>query len=185
MSHNILLTGASGYLGGSLLANWKDAKLPPYGKLYALIRSESQVDAVKQYGAEPLIVSLDEHEKLSESIIRNEISIILFLVDSRTDKYQPTMIRALQEVKKQTGKEVHFVHTGGAKHFSNHASLPTGQPLLDTDPNLYNLLRTSVSPYPFFQEVRCHRQIPISLHVFIQITCEKDHQNKFVCHRQM
>lgn len=169
MSQNILLTGASGYLGGSLLANWKDANLPPYGKLYALVRSEVQVDAVKQYGAEPLIVSLDEHEKLSESIVRNEISIILYLVDSRTDKHQPTMIRALQEVKKRTGKEAHFVHTGGAKHFSSHASLPTGQPLLDTDPKLYDLLRTSASPYPFFQEVRYHPRIPASLILFIKL----------------
>jgi thioester reductase-like protein len=39
MSHNILLTGGSGYLGGTLLARWNEAQLPSYGKLFALVRS--------------------------------------------------------------------------------------------------------------------------------------------------
>jgi thioester reductase-like protein len=37
--HNILLTGASGYLGGSLLAHWASASLPAHGTLYALVRT--------------------------------------------------------------------------------------------------------------------------------------------------
>jgi NAD dependent epimerase/dehydratase family len=153
MSHNILITGASGYLGGSLLARWKDANLPPYGKLYALVRSEEQAQAVKQYAAEPFLCDLNDHDKLHQSIISNEISIIFFLVDATSDKHQPTMIRALHEVKTKTGKDVHFLHTGGAKHFSSHGGLPTEKPLLDTDPDVYNILKNSVSPHPYFAQV--------------------------------
>ncbi|KAJ5287489.1 hypothetical protein N7478_003175 [Penicillium angulare] len=152
MSHNILITGASGYLGGSLLARWEDANLPPYGMLYALVRSGDQSQAVKQYGAEPLLCDLGDHEKLRERIISNEISIIFFLVDSASDQHQPTMIRALHEVKTKTGKEVHFLHTGGAKHFSSHAGLTTEKLLLDTDPDLYNTLKNSVAPHPYFAQ---------------------------------
>lgn len=47
MSHNILITGASGYLGGTILARWERAKLPPYQTLYALVRTKEQGEAVK------------------------------------------------------------------------------------------------------------------------------------------
>ncbi|KAK9481598.1 hypothetical protein V1527DRAFT_115328 [Lipomyces starkeyi] len=152
MSHNILITGGSGYLGGTLLARWESANLPPYGKLYALVRSDQQAEAVKQYDAEPLLCNLHDHEKLSKSIIDNEISIIFFLVDSYSDQHQPPMIQALGEVKAKTGKEVHFVHTAGAKHFSCHAGLSTDEPLLDTDPELYDILKTAVSPHDYFTQ---------------------------------
>jgi thioester reductase-like protein len=52
--HNILLTGASGYLGGDLLAELVTTDLPEHGKLFALVRSSEQAGAVKQLGAEPL-----------------------------------------------------------------------------------------------------------------------------------
>lgn len=59
------------------------------------------------------------------------------------------MIKALAEVKKQTGQDVHFLHTSGAKLFSNHAGLPTDSPIPDNDPGLYNLQKTSHARYPF------------------------------------
>ncbi|KAF5231752.1 hypothetical protein FANTH_13274 [Fusarium anthophilum] len=37
---NILITGASGYLGGTLLARWQSAQILGYEKLYALIRTK-------------------------------------------------------------------------------------------------------------------------------------------------
>jgi uncharacterized protein YbjT (DUF2867 family) len=154
MLHNILLTGASGYLGGSLLARWGKSSLPPYGHLYALVRSEEQAQAVKQYGAEPLQCDIHDHEKLKKAIVDNGISIVFFLIDSFSAQHQPPIIEALAEVKAKTGKEVHFVHTGGAKHFSQHAGINRDEPLLDTDPELYNILKTSVSPHEYVQQVR-------------------------------
>lgn len=153
MSHNILVTGASGYLGGSLLARWEKSSLPPYGHLYALIRSDEQAQAVKQYGAEPLQCDINDHENLKKAIVDNGISIVFFLIDSFSDKHQPPIIQALAEVKAKTGKEVHFVHTAGAKYFSQHAGIDRDEPLLDTDPELYNMLKTAVSPHELFRQV--------------------------------
>lgn len=64
MPHNILITDASEYLGGSVIARWKTANLPPYAKLYALIRSVEQQEAVKKYGAQPLIDNLEDHQTI-------------------------------------------------------------------------------------------------------------------------
>lgn len=113
MAHRILLTGASGYLGGTLLARWKSAGLPPYEQLYALVRMEEQAQAVKRYGAEPLTFSLKDEAATREAIISNKIDIVLFLVDAFYSDSQVILIKALAEVKKLTGNDVHFLHVSG------------------------------------------------------------------------
>jgi hypothetical protein len=153
MSHSILVTGASGYLGGSLLAQLARAKLPQYHKLYALVRTPAQAEAIKQYGAEPMFLNLEHEESLVKSIIDAKITIVYFLIDARTSDAQIPMIKALGEVKKQTGKEVHFLHTTGAKIFSQHVGFPTDRTVLDTDPGLYELQKTSKPPYSAMAQV--------------------------------
>ncbi|KAJ5099885.1 hypothetical protein N7532_006886 [Penicillium argentinense] len=144
MSHNILVTGASGYLGGSLLARWSSAKLPAYRRLYALVRTDEQSEAVKQYGADPIKFDVNDEASIRAAIVENDISIIYFLIDAMASTTQLHMIKALAEVRKKTGRDVHFLHTSGAKLFSSHAGLPTDRPIPDNDPELYNLQKTSV-----------------------------------------
>lgn len=109
-SQRILITGGSGYLGGTLLARWKDASLPPYGKLYALVRNDYQAEAVKQYGSEPLRLDLNDEEAVRKGIVNNKITIVYFLIDAVRVQAQVYLIQALAEVKKTTGLEVHFLH---------------------------------------------------------------------------
>lgn len=154
MSHNILITGASGYLGGTLLARWKKANLPPYGKLYALIRSREQGEKVqKLYGAEPLVFNINDHETVTQTIINKEITIVYYLIDAYSAKHQPAFIEGLGEVKRRTGNDVHFLHTTGAKQFSRHAGVSVDQVLLDTDPRLYDIQKGAKSDRAFVAEV--------------------------------
>ncbi|KUI69069.1 hypothetical protein VM1G_04695 [Cytospora mali] len=144
-SHRILITGGSGYLGGTLLARWKDANLPAYDKLYALVRSDYQAEAVeKRYGAEALRLDLDDEMAVRKGIVENKITIVYFLTDALRAKAQVYFIKALAEVKKATGLEVHFLHTSGAKIFSSHAAAVTDRPLLDTDPDLYSMQKSQI-----------------------------------------
>lgn len=111
MSHNILITGASGYLGGTLLARWAAADLPPYGKLYALVRTEQQAQAVKQkYGAVPLTFDPYVETAVLRGVVDNQITVIYHLIDAFQSDSQVYMIKALVEVKKTTGQAVHFLH---------------------------------------------------------------------------
>jgi hypothetical protein len=153
MSHSILITGASGYLGGSLLSQLHNTVLPAYKTLYALVRSKEQAAAVKKYGAEPLTLDLQDQESVVKSIINAQISIIYFLVDAMRADAQIPMIKALAEVKKKTGREVHFLHTSGAKIFSEHAGMATDRPLCDNDPGLYGLQKCAKAPHALLTQV--------------------------------
>jgi hypothetical protein len=159
-SHNILLTGVSGYLGGTLLAHLHtQANSSPYKSLYALVRSEQQASAVREYGAKPIILNLNDPLSISKTLIEKEISVVFFLIDAFNVHVQKTMIEALGHVRQRTGRDVHFLHTTRAKAFSSHVGIdsvlaPEGK-LLDTDPRLYEIQQTTTAPeeYGWFTQV--------------------------------
>ncbi|KAH8194026.1 hypothetical protein TruAng_011807 [Truncatella angustata] len=151
MSHNILLTGASGYLGGTILARLSSANLPPYGKLFALVRSDEQAEGVKRYGAEPLKFNANDATEVQDVVVNNEISIIYYLIDFQHSHQQVNFIHALAEVKKATGKQVHIIHTSGAKMFSNQAGTLTNRPLRDNELDIYQIQKNQKAPYTMLQ----------------------------------
>lgn len=154
MSHSILLTGASGYLGGSLLAQLSRTQLPAHKDLFALVRSDQQAEQVKKYGAKPLTLDLTNEDATIKSIVDANISIIYFLIDALNCHSQILLIKALGEVKKKTGQQVHFLHTSGAKIFSEHAGMPTDRIIRDTESTLFDMQKASKAPYAIMDKVR-------------------------------
>lgn len=154
MLRSILLTGASGYLGGSLLAQLNRTSLPPHKDLYALVRSELQAEQVKKYGAKPLSIDLTNEDATIKSIVDANISIIFFLIDALNCTGQIPLIKALGEAKKKTGQEVHFLHTSGAKIFSEHGGMPTDHVIHDTDLALFDMQKASKGPHAMMNQVR-------------------------------
>ncbi|KAH7085876.1 hypothetical protein BKA63DRAFT_500653 [Paraphoma chrysanthemicola] len=149
MSHSLLLTGASGYLGGSLLTQLhiRRNNLPPHKTIYALVRNHEQAEAVKKYGAEPFCLNFKDEAAVIESIVDANITIIYFLIDAIQSDAQLILLRALGRVKQETGQDVHFLHTSGAKIFSQHAGFPTDRIISDADPELYEISKNVTPPH--------------------------------------
>jgi hypothetical protein len=63
------------------------------------------------------------------------------------------MIKALGQVKQQTGIQTHLLHTTGAKLFSGHAGMPTDRELSDLDSDLYELQKNTKAPHEVMGEV--------------------------------
>ncbi|KAF4211756.1 hypothetical protein CNMCM8980_001807 [Aspergillus fumigatiaffinis] len=158
MEYNILITGGSGYLGGTLLNQLKSADLPKYHKLFAFVRSDAQAEAVKQYAAEPLQFDMQDETSVRNTILKNRLNVVFFLVDAISSSSQGSFVKALAELSKATGQDVHFLHassppcTSGAKAFSNHAGAPIDRLLFDDDPNLYEIQKSQRSTLPMMQQ---------------------------------
>lgn len=156
MSRNILITGGSGYIGGSLLAELKNTTdLPAHGTIYALVRSKEQAEQVKShYNATPLTLDLDDQSAITATLLEKKISVVFFLINAFNADAQVKFIEALAAVKTQYGVQPHFIHTTGAKLFSSFTGHPTDRVLSDVEEGLYEVQKAAQSKFPPMETVR-------------------------------
>ncbi|KAJ7118723.1 hypothetical protein C8R44DRAFT_789091 [Mycena epipterygia] len=148
----ILLTGASGYIGGVLLNKIK-SDLPGI-KVYTLVRTADQAEKVESLGAHPVQFDLkNDQGEIMKAVVDNGVTILIHTADALDFGPAQKFIEALAEVKKQTGQEVHFIHTSGAKVFSSHAGvqLAPGSVMSDTQ-DVYTVQKTSKSPHALMDQ---------------------------------
>ncbi|PSN64073.1 NAD(P)-binding protein [Corynespora cassiicola Philippines] len=134
MTQNILITGAAGYIGGSVLADFiarttgsiKDAKIS------AAVRSEEQAQALTKLGVNVILVNLESKEEVANSIVRNDIDVVVHTASSVVTDLATNLIRGLGHRRKIAGKETYFIHSSVAQAYTKEGNWPYGE-IRDTD----------------------------------------------------
>ena len=99
---DIFLTGAAGYIGGSVAAGL----LAAGHRVAGLVRSEAQAEAVRERGITPVVGTLDDAAILAEAARRADA-----VINAANADHEPA-VRALTAALAGSGKP--FLHTSGS-----------------------------------------------------------------------
>ncbi|KAL6850631.1 hypothetical protein ACO1O0_007755 [Amphichorda felina] len=150
MGKNILITGAAGYIGGSIVANFISRIDGPIksASISAAARSADQVQTLSKLGVNAILVDLNDENSVKAAILSNSIDIIVHTASSSHPSLVANLINALGERQKISG-ETSFVHSSITTLFSVDGGWPHGE-IADTD-DVFTKEKELGGPHPVRQ----------------------------------
>ncbi|KAI2463184.1 NAD(P)-binding protein [Annulohypoxylon bovei var. microspora] len=135
MAQNILITGAAGYIGGSVLAEFISRTSSPIkaANLSAVVRTQEQAQSLSKLGVNVIQVDLSDEAVIIEAVLRNKIDMIIHTASSANSRLASHLIKALGQRRKASGKETYFIHSSVTTLFAEEGGWPYGE-VRDTDP---------------------------------------------------
>ncbi|KAH7230453.1 uncharacterized protein BKA55DRAFT_696386 [Fusarium redolens] len=149
-TQRILITGATGYVGGSvlttILSNPSLATLP----ITALVRNQSQASILSSLPITPLLfTNLDDTAFLAE--LASTHDIVIHAANGYHIPSAQAFIRGLAQRKRQTGRDVHYIHNSGTSNFGDRPVSRTytekGTFSDKDDVYAYEKMREGIEPY--------------------------------------
>ncbi|KAM5350137.1 hypothetical protein ACJ41O_006642 [Fusarium nematophilum] len=113
-SAKILITGATGYIGGSVLSALLASAYPDIkdSQISALVRKQEQAHLLQEKGINSIVFEgLDQIELVRQ--VASEHDIIINSASAFHSRAAEALIQGLAERKKRTGKETYLIHTSG------------------------------------------------------------------------
>ncbi|KAL1593713.1 hypothetical protein SLS60_010445 [Paraconiothyrium brasiliense] len=112
ISANILVTGAAGYIGGSIVADFLAGILPSLEKdnIIAAVRSEEQAAALSDSNVNVIRLDLSNGEAVSKTIADQNIAIVIHTASSLKPELALNLINGLSKQRKDTSRQTYFIH---------------------------------------------------------------------------
>ncbi|KAK7409252.1 hypothetical protein QQX98_008562 [Neonectria punicea] len=134
MAQNILITGAAGFIGGSLLADLLFRNDGPIktAKLFAAVRSQEQVQSLSKLGVGVVEVDLLDKQSVEDAIIGNKIDLVLHTAGAVDSRMASNIIDALGQRRRVNGTKTYYIHSSVMTMFSEEGGWPYGE-VKDTD----------------------------------------------------
>ncbi|TFK40452.1 hypothetical protein BDQ12DRAFT_711156 [Crucibulum laeve] len=116
---NIFITGATGYVGGSVVARLlKHPKFATF-KVTALVRSVEKAEKLKTLGVETILGSYDDLEVLKKAA--SEADVVFAIADSDNVAAAQAIADGLKKRHADTGKVPTLIHTSGTANIADNA----------------------------------------------------------------
>ncbi|KAF9871996.1 NAD dependent epimerase/dehydratase [Colletotrichum karsti] len=119
MSKQLLFTGATGFIGGTVLSQLLDSSYPDIRDLSitALVRRQDQADLLKGKGINAILFKdLDDSSRLKE--VASGYDYVIHTTHGHHTGSAVALVEGLAERKKQTGRDVYFIHTSGTSNLA-------------------------------------------------------------------
>ncbi|TPX18688.1 uncharacterized protein E0L32_002545 [Thyridium curvatum] len=128
MAHNILVTGAAGYVGGSVFADFLSREDGPVrtANIYGAVRAADQVQPVSKLGNSIRLDLSDEHTVM-DTILNYQIDIVIHAASSIVTSLALNLIKALGKRREVSGQQTYFIHSSVITVFAEEAGWPYGE----------------------------------------------------------
>lgn len=113
------MTGATGYIGGSVLTRLLDHPRASSFKITAIVRSSAKASLLEKYGIQTIIGSHDESDKVEPAAA--EADIIFAAADVDNVDAARAILRGAKRRFEKTGKVPILIHTSGTGVFTDDA----------------------------------------------------------------
>ncbi|KAI0539299.1 hypothetical protein GGR58DRAFT_244719 [Xylaria digitata] len=131
---NILVTGAAGYIGGSVVAALLSGDAHFATKnLFAAVRAEEQAQSLQSLGIKVLPLDLRNEQEVAEAVLQNEIDIVINTASSIDGRLANHLISALGKRREVTDKDTYHIHSSVTTGYSKEGGWPYGT-IKDGDP---------------------------------------------------
>ncbi|CAG7563067.1 unnamed protein product [Fusarium equiseti] len=116
----VLLTGATGYIGGTVLNTILTSSHPCFKNIHisVLVRRQDQADILSGLGVTPILFSsLNDTDLLTEAASTHDI--VIHAANGYHIPSAKALLTGLAQHKAKTGKPVHYIHNSGTSNFGN------------------------------------------------------------------
>jgi len=111
MTKHIFLTGATGYIGGSILTAL--LQTPSKYTVSALVRQEDQAEVLRKLGVTPVLGSLDDAEVLTKASREADV-----VINAANSDHLPAIHAIVKGIKEKKDPNALLIHTSGTSAIS-------------------------------------------------------------------